>query len=513
MSLKINNLLPLIAGFLYLLASTAISADTSRPNIIVFLVDDMGWSDIGCYGSEVDTPNLDRLAANGLRFTQTYNTSKCMPSRACLITGVYAQQCGMAKAPVAIKNAVYTGEVLRQAGYRTYWTGKHHSTQNPFHFGYDHYYGLRDGGCNMFNPGFQREGEPVPAQKRPGGRWWCIDDQVIQGFTPPKDFYTTITFTDYALKYLEEDKDSDKPFFLYVAYTAPHDPLMALPRDIRKYQGRYSAGYKAIRDARFKRQLEMGLVDKSTTLTDLTGDWEALSEQERAIEERTMEVYAAMIDCVDQNIGRVLDKVKELGQEENTLVLFASDNGASAEVVRNMGNKVNPVIGEMDNWKSLEGRWANVSNTPFKKFKNFSMEGGICTPMIAYWPAVIKTKGGLTDRPTHLIDFLATFVDITGAEYPTRFRDQDIVPLQGESFLPVLQGKSAPRNKPLFWQWSKGKAVRQGDWKLVSHGEWELYNIAQDRSESRNVIAEHPELAQKLQALYEKWTEDNKQYQ
>ena len=254
--------------------------------------------------------------------------------------------------------------------------------------------------CNMFNPGKQREGEPEPAQKK-ATRAWCIDEAQFKGYTPPKGFYTTTAFTDYALKYLEEGRDSKKPFFLYVAYTAPHDPMMALPQDIAKYKGRYADGYKKIRDARYKRQLEMGLIDENVKLTDLAGAWEKLSDKDRAIEERTMEVYAAMIDCVDQNIGRILKKIQELGQEDNTLVLFVSDNGGSSENVGNMGNRVNPVIGEMDNWKSVGGKWANVSNTPFKKYKNYSMEGGICTPMIAYWPAVIKQKAfSQTGLPT-----------------------------------------------------------------------------------------------------------------
>ncbi len=491
-------------GCWLLLAANILAAE--EPNILLILCDDMGYSDIGPFGSEIETPNLDAISAKGMRFTQCYNTSKCFPSRACLITGVYAQQCDMANGFKAIKNAMYTGQVLKTVGYRTYWSGKHHCGQNPFEYGYDHYYGLQDGGCNMFNPGKQRDGEPKPAQKHPN-RAWCIDDKTYAPYTPKKGFYTTDTFTDYALKYLEEGKDSDKPFFLYVAYTAPHDPMMAHPKDIAKYKGRYSAGYKSIRDARYKRQLEMGLIDEKTTpLTPLAGDWEKLSPEKRAIEERTMEVYAGMIDCVDQNIGRLLNKIKELGQEKNTLVIFVSDNGGSSENVGNMGNKVNPIIGEMDNWKSVGGKWANVSNTPFKKYKNYSMEGGICTPMVACWPDVIKDHGSITKRPTHFIDFLATFVDITGAEYPTKHNGQKIVPLQGESFLSTLKGKSQARSKPLFWQWKKGRAVRQGDWKLVSHSNaWELYNIAEDRSEMNNLAKSNPEKAQELQKLYDDW--------
>jgi arylsulfatase A-like enzyme len=296
---------------------------------------------------------------------------------------------------------------------------------------------------------------------------------------------------------------------LYLSYTAPHDPLMAWPKDIAKYKGKYTAGYKAIRDARYKKQLEMGLITKDVKLSELNGKWEKLSAKEKAIEERTMEVYAAMIDRVDQNIGRVLAKVKELGQEENTLILFAADNGASSENVRNMGNKVNPVIGEMDNWKSLGANWANVSNTPFKKYKNYTMEGGICTPLVAYWPAVVKNKGSFSKRPTHFIDFLATFVDIAKADYPTKFRGQQITPLQGESFLSVLEGKEGLRKKPLFWQWKKGRAVRKGDWKLVSHSKkWELYNIAKDRSELNDLSEKFPEITKELIQLYESWDKD-----
>jgi arylsulfatase A-like enzyme len=481
---------------------------TQAPNIILILADDLGWSDIGAYGSEIETPNLDKLAKGGMRFTQCYNTSKCFPSRAALITGVYAQQCGMGRSPGSITKAAYTGEILKKAGYRTYWTGKHHSQQNPFHYGYDHYYGLRDGACNMFNPGKQRKGEPKPAQKR-ANRMWCIDDKEIPAYTPPKGFYTTTAFTDYAIQYLEKDKDSDKPFFLFVSYTAPHDPLMAPPQDIAKYKGKYAKGYDEIRKKRFKKQRGMGIISENVQLSPTLGIWEALSEEEKNVEERTMEVYAAMIDCMDQNIGRILKKVKELGQEDNTLVMFISDNGGSREVVKNMGNRTNPVIGEMDNWKSLGIKWANVANTPFKEYKNFSMEGGICTPFIAYWPQVIKDKGAITEHPTHFIDFLPTFMEITEASYPTEIRGEKCVPIQGESFYSVFKGLPIKRDKPLYWQWSRGKAVRKDDWKLVSHGDWELYNIKEDRVEANNLIGKHPEVAEELENLYLSWAKES----
>ncbi|MHC4856122.1 MAG: sulfatase-like hydrolase/transferase, partial [Planctomycetota bacterium] len=324
------------------------------PNILLILADDMGWSDIGCYGGEIKTPNLDRLAASGIRFRQFHNTAKCMPSRACLLTGVYAQQCGMMR-PLEIKNAVTLGEVLRPAGYRTLWTGKHHGTENPVTRGFDRYFGLRDGATNYFNPGLQRPGEPVPIQKarNQGKRFWCIDEKTYHPYTPPeKDFYTTDYFTNYALDYLEQYKNEDKPFFLYVAYTAPHDPLMAWPEDIEKYKGVYDAGYQTIREARYRKQKQLGLVDKSFPLSEPKHpNWKALSREKKADQIRRMQVYAAMVDRMDQNIGRLLNKLEELNEMDNTLILFASDNGASAE---NVELGTGP-IGSMTRWASQGG--------------------------------------------------------------------------------------------------------------------------------------------------------------
>ncbi|MCY4597434.1 MAG: arylsulfatase [Bryobacterales bacterium] len=504
----------------FALCGLASAAESPRPNIILILADDLGWSDIGPYGSEIATPNLDRLASGGLRFTQFHNTSKCFPSRAALLTGLYAQQVGMDRKAAVIRNGVTLGEVLQSGGYRTYWTGKHHGTENPYDRGFDHYYGLRDGACNFFNPGHQRPGEGKPAQKRPN-RTWYIDNKLIQPYTPPKDFYTTDYFTNYAIRYLEEDKDDDRPFFLYVAYTAPHDPLMAWPEDIAKYRGKYQEGYEAIRQERYRKQLRMGLVDDSFPLSASDHrPWDSLSPQERTIEDLTMAVYAAMIDRLDQNIGKILAKVRELGQEENTLVIFASDNGASSENVTSGYNiPGDGAIGTMERWTSLKRDWANVGNTPYRYYKNYSYEGGICTPFIVYWPKFTASEESayeagdvIHNYPGHFIDVMPTLAEVSGAPYPSKFNGQPIHPVAGESLMPVLRGELTERSKPLYFQWARGRAVRRDNWKIVSSQNrggdevpWELYNLAVDKTETRNLAAEKPALVKELARLYENW--------
>jgi len=481
----------------------------SRPNIIVILADDMGYSDLGSYGSEIATPHIDRLAEGGLRFTQVYNTSKCFPSRAALLTGVYAQQVGYGESggyKNTIQNAITLGELLQQLGYRTYWSGKHHGVENPTTRGFDRYSGLRDGGCNYFNPGNQRPGEPVPARKpnRPP-RVWRIDGKTYEPYTPEDpDFYTTDAFTDYALEWLENHDTTESPFFLYLSYTAPHDPLMAWPEDIAKYEGVYDEGYASIRRQRFERQRGLGLWEDDAILSAPTHrNWEDLSKPEKKEQIRKMEVYAAMIDRMDQNVGRILNQIREMGVEKNTLILVASDNGASAEVV-----KINEsgTIGTMDRWSSLGPDWANVSNTPFRLFKNDSYEGGIRTPFIAYWPEGIKGDDRITDVPAHFIDIMATFVDITGSHYPKEFNGETLTPLQGRSLLPVFRGASRLSERPLYWEWREGRAVRLGDWKLVTGGEeWELFNMKSDPSEMQNLAGTHTGIRDALITLHDLW--------
>ena len=476
------------------------------PNIILILADDLGFSDIGCFGSEIHTPNLDSLALNGIRFTNMHNTSKCFPSRACLITGLYAQQNGYSENfNQALRNCITLGEGLKSAGYRTLWSGKHHGIENPVTRGFDRYYGLKDGATNYFNPGKQRSGEGKPAQKR-SGRKWCIDSVEFAPYTPAeKDFYTTDYFTKAALNWLEEYREEEKPYFLFMAYNAPHDPLQAWPEDIKKYETRYKDGWAVLRKQRYQRQVELGLVDKSMPLSEPTyDDWDALDHAQKKVESRKMAVYAAMIDCMDRNIGRLLAKLKELGKEKNTLILFASDNGCSAEVVR-LKNQTGE-IGEMTRWTSLGANWANASNTPYRYFKNYSYEGGICTPLIAWWPGVIKRPGSITEHAGHFIDFMPTLMEVSGSPYPKVYKGQAITPYEGQSLVPALTGQSAVRKSPIFWQWSKGKAVLKGKWKLVVWGKkWELYDVEKDKTETKDLSAEHPEIVNELKSLHEKW--------
>ncbi len=487
-------------------------AETEKlPNIIFILVDDMGWSDLGSYGGEIDTPHLDRLAEEGIRFTQFHNTSKCFPSRACLLTGLYAQQVGMGSKFDRFRNSATLGEVLKTAGYRTYASGKHHSLESLYDRGFDHYWGLRDGASNHFNPGVQREGEVVPAQKRPAGRWWCFDEHVEQGWTPEdEDFYTTDTFTDWAIQFLEAHDQShqDIPFFLYLSYTAPHDPLHAWPEDIEKYRGTYLEGFETIAQRRYEKQIELGLIRE----TDYPfpqpthRPWDSLTEGEQDEQDLLMAIYAAMVDRVDQNIGRLLNTLKQQGELKNTLIFFASDNGGSAETVKIGGDGH---LGTMGHWASLGKDWANVSNTPLRFYKNYSYQGGISTPLIAWWHDGLIDPGRISEFPGHFIDIMATLVELTGAEYPTEMNGEPVHPMTGVSLLPIIRGQaSTPRKEPLYWNWKHGAAVRREPWKLVRHGmdaPWELYRIVSDKSETRNLADRNPDKVREMEILYKAW--------
>jgi arylsulfatase len=486
-----------------------------KPNIILILVDDMGYSDIGCYGGEISTPNLDKLANQGIRFTQMHNTSKCFPSRATLLTGVYAQQNGMSVKPKSFTNSISLGDLLRTEGYRTLQSGKNHSKTTLYDFGFDRVYEFFGGATNHFNPGDRRAGESEPIFKGGPGTW-NIDNKSYKPYNTNKDFYSTDYFTKHAISYLDEYKNDTKPFFLYLAYTAPHDPLMAWPEDIAKYRGKYKEGYKAIRDARYKKMLALGMVDPSMKLSDQTAkDWDLLTEEEKDNEDLKMAIYAAMIDHIDQNIGKLLDKLEDTGKLDNTLLLFASDNGANSGNAEGNLEKKNAKNGGkpgmVSYWASLRKDWANVSNTPYRLFKNNSYEGGICTPFIAFWPGVIKNEGSINSQPLHFVDVMATFQDITAATYPTNFRNQSIPPMQGESFLPILLGKNATaRVKPIFWQWAKGKAIRIGDWKAVADKDvWALYDMKVDRNETNDLKLKNPEKFKELVQLYDEWALNN----
>lgn len=488
----------------------------SKPNIVLIMADDMGYSDIGCYGGEVHTPNLDKLAAGGLRFTHFYNNSICVPTRASLLSGLYSQQVGVyGNSPTVMKNCVTLAEVLKSAGYRTLMAGKWHAKQIPVERGFDRYFGLTDGCCNYFNPGPRRPGEPEPGRKKTKGgypRGWAIDDKVYKPYTPedPK-FYTTDAFTDYALRYLDEYGGEDKPFFLYVAYTAPHYPLHAWPEDIAKYRDKYMIGWDRLRQQRYERLIEMSLINRRWKMSprdEVVPKWDDVEDKNAW--DLNMAVYAAMIDRMDRNIGRILAKIRELKKQDNTLVLFLSDNGGCAGKA-NYTPDIPP--GPVESYRSVDPPWANASNTPFRKFKVWDHEGGISTPLIAYWPSVITKGGQITHQVGHIIDIMATFVDIATAQYPSSYNARDVLPMEGKSLLPIFQGKQRDGYDTLCWQIKKnggGRAVRAGKWKLVTidpKKPWELYDMQADRTELNNLADKYPDKARELSRLYEAWVE------
>jgi arylsulfatase len=488
------------------LGNIAQGAKKKRPNVVLFMVDDMGFSDIGCYGGEVKTPNIDKLASGGMQFTQFYNCAKCSPTRASILTGQYNQIVGTN----SMENGATLGEALRPAGYRTIAVGKWHQKPLPTDRGFDRYYGLADGCCNFWNPGtVARPGEPAPGRKKTTPRRWAIEDKVIMGYVPEdKNFYSTDAFTDYAVDRLDEYKGENKPFLLYFPFTAPHYPLHAWPEDIAKYRGKYKVGWDEIRKKRYQKQIEIGLIDpkraKLSPRDENVPAWDSLSKKEQDASDLSMAVYAAMIDRVDQCIGRVIAKLKQLGEQDNTLIMFLTDNGGCAETPDKTPD-IPP--GPVGGYRALGPAWANASNTPYRKYKSSDYEGGAHTPFIAYWPNVIK-PGSRTDQVGHIIDILPTLMEVGGASYPEKIGDRNILPIDGKSLLTVFKGKKRKPHDVLYWQFSKAKAARKGKWKIVKFGDadWELYDIENDQTELNNLAAKHPEKKEELVKLYEDWT-------
>lgn len=513
------------AGVLGAGALPARAQGAPRPNIVVIMADDMGYSDIAPYGGEIDTPNLTRLAREGLRFTQFYNNAKCAPTRASLLTGLYSQQAGCTDTPKVMRNCATLAEVLRGAGYATMMAGKWHAEELPVDRGFDRYFGLTDGCCNYFNPGEQRPGEPKPAEKQ-YPRKWARDGKVLQPFTPEnRDFYTTDAFTDAALEYLDGHAGKTEPFFLYLAYTSPHYPLQAHPEDIAKYRGKYLQGWDAVREARFRRMREMGLLEPDWKLSPRDPEIPAWEDAEnpdawkaaryvgeklpiadavnRDLWDLKMAVYAAMVDRMDQNIGRLLDKLDAMGAAENTLVVFLSDNGGCAEL-RNDTPEIPP--GPMDSYRSVDPPWANAQNTPFRKYKRYDHEGGIATPCIMRWPG--RTPAGtITGQVAHLIDLMPTALELSGADYPLENRGERVLPFEGASLAKVISGGQLAGERRLFWQFLDSNAVRSDHWKLVRDGgrPWELYDMAADRTETADVAGAHPAVVEELSAAWSAW--------
>ncbi len=496
-----------------------------KPNILLIMADDLGFSDLGCFGGEIDTPNLDELALSGQRFTQFYTNAKCSPSRAALLTGLYAEQV-TEKADggtLHARNNITLAEMLRLAGYTTMATGKWHlgesSERRPIARGFDRYWGLLSGCSNYFNPGDRRPDEPEPGRKNDNDiRPWCDQDTVMHPFNPKnKNFYTTDAITDHAIQFLNEVKSSEKPFFLYIPHCAPHFPLQAWPQDIKKYRERYTSDWSDIRQQRYLRLLELGIINPSWGLppADERAKRSYANLGNHAVE--TMAVYAAMVDRLDQGIGRVLSKLSELGKKENTLVLFLSDNGGCAEEIH-CTPETPP--GTVDSYRTVGAAWANASNTPWRLFKDFDHEGGISTPLIASWPARIK-KPELIHDVAHIIDFMPTFAEIANIELPSHYKGQSLLPITGKSLVPFFDGeKDQASQRELFWLIGGAKAMRKGKWKIVTQGpkrvqagiqieaghhSWELYDMENDRCELHNLANRHPEIVEWMANRWEEW--------
>jgi arylsulfatase len=547
---SINRRFLVFFGFILsvdLLFNTACEKDRqkSKPNVVLIMADDLGYSDIACYGGEIQTPNLDSLARDGIRFSQFYNAARCCPSRAALLSGHYPHKVGMGHMTIDYGYPGYRGDIsintptiaefLKKSGYNTYMTGKWHVTKNakpndphqnrPIQRGFDHFYGTLPGYGSYWNPsGLMKDSSFIRA---------------------PSDYYYTDAISKYACKYIE-DADSDKePFFLYVAYTAPHYPLHAPPQTIDKYEGIYDIGWDRLRKKRYERMVQMGLINPGWELSSrdtMSLPWKKVKN--KAWQADRMQAYAAMIDEMDRGIGKILKTLNKSGERDNTLVIFLSDNGASAEghlygkierlgipweswlipdTNRN-GKKVHagdfPGIppGADTTFGSYGLKWANLSNTPFRLFKSWVHEGGISTPFIVSWPSNIEETNTISHQVGHIIDLMPTILDACKVEYPSDFKGREITPIPGKSLLPALKGEKL-KERTLYWEHEGNKAIRKGKWKLVMQnpgewdrkdkniGEWKLYNMKEDRTETKNLSDSYPKIVDELIDEWNKWAE------
>jgi arylsulfatase A-like enzyme len=530
--------------------TSSVAESAHRPNIIVILADDLGFSDIGCFGGEIHTPNIDALAKDGIRYTQFYNTARCCPTRASLLTGLYPHQTGVGHMMVdrgfdgyrsnLNKNCVTIGEVLHGGGYRTYAVGKWHVTHFdgphddnsnwPLQRGFEKFYGTIKGYGSYYDPSaLCRQNKFITPENDPEYK--------------PKQFYYTEAITDNAVKFLREhtQESPDKPFFMYVAYTAGHWPMHALEKDIAKYKGKFDTGYDPVRNERFKRLKDAGLIDANWQLAPTAGDWDGVKH--RKWEARCKEVFDAMIDNMDQGIGKIVAQLKESKQFDNTVILYLHDNGGCAETMgrlkppANANAKVKPLApddlqpqnkppmqtrdgrvvrtgpgvmpGPADTFVAYGRNWANVSNTPFREYKHWVHEGGIATPLIVHWPdGLPENRRGAIERQTgHVMDIMATCADLSGATYPKNFAGHDIKPMEGVSLVPSFAGKDIGRKNPIFWEHESNRAVRDGKWKLVAKADerWELYDMETDRTEMHDLASKYPVRVKDMAAKWDAW--------
>jgi len=510
-----------------LLAASPSAADQHvQPNIVIVLADDLGFSDLGCYGSEILTPALDRLAQKGLRLTQFYNCGRSCPTRASLLTGLYPHQTGVGHMMIDYARPGYRAnlnnecatiaQILRAAGYQTMMCGKWHLTKFvgsggpkynwPLQRGFDWFYGTIHGAGSYFDPvTLTQQNEFIRAAG--------------------DDYFYTDAVSDHAVEYVEQATRSDRPFFLYVAYPAPHWPLHAPAEMISRYRGKYALGWDALAKQRHRKMIALGIVEarwQPAPRDPRVRLWE--QNAYKPWQQRRMEVYAAQVDMMDQGIGRIMERIRQTGAERNTLVMFLSDNGASDEEVSpqwqgihipsktlhgravQSGNYPNILPGPEDTYQSYGIAWANVSNTPFRLYKHYVHEGGIATPMIVRWPAVVLQTGKLTHQVGHVVDIMPTCLEAAKVPYPTHFGGYTLTPLVGESLMPIFQGQTRRRG-PIFWEHEGNRAVRDGKWKLVSRypGDWELYDMEADRTESNDLAARFPVIVQDLARAYATW--------
>jgi arylsulfatase A-like enzyme len=500
-----------------------------KPNIIIIMADDMGYSDIGCYGSEIQTPNLDKLADEGVRLTHFYNAARCCPSRASLLTGLYPHQTGIGEMMrdeglpgyrgFLNQSSVTLAEVLSEGGYHTMISGKWHLGKQenawPMKRGFDKQYGSSVSTGHYFGVASNRDYVVEDSLMELPGEWITagkIKYKLLKN-DDGSQWYATDAYTDRAIGYIKElrDKDKEKPFFLYLPYSAPHWPLHAFEEDIQKYEGTYMAGWDSVREARYKRLIELGIIKDKWLLSkrnELSKDWDKLDEQSKKHYDRMMAVYAAMVDRMDQNIGRLIAALKESNDQDNTIILFFSDNGGSHEPSGK--GKEGASIGSPDSYKGYEYSWANVSNTPFRWFKHWTHEGGNSSPFIAWYPKMIKA-GEIDHQVAHISDIMATVCELSGTDYPTEYNGHQITPTEGLSMVPIFKGEIREEHEYLCWEHQGNRAVRKGDWKIVSRfkeldeGQWELYNIKEDRSEMNDLSEMYPEKIKAMEQLYKDW--------
>ncbi len=507
--------LPLAISGLILVALSSVVSAADRPNIVVVMVDDMGFSDIGCYGSEIPTPHLDALAKGGKKFSQFYNTGRCCPTRASLLTGLYSHQAGMGwmtsdqKAPGyrgrLNEKCVTIAEVLNNAGYLTAMTGK-------WHVGFEH-------GVTPPGRGFQRSlnlaagGLHFSNQTgfKGGAKLYLNGAEVARNdpqFNPP--WYGSDLWTEQGVKFINEAIAQKKPFFLYLAHVAPHFPCMAPEATIAKYRGKYMTGWDKLREQRFARQKELGLVDSKWKLEprpEQMPAWASLPEAQKKRYDDMMAIYAAMIEEVDKNMGKLVEALKRRNQYDNTLILFLADNGGNAESGV-AGRYEGKQPGDPHSNVFIGRCWAHLNNTPFRKYKHYNHEGGIATPLIAHWPAAIKPDANWVTTPAHVIDIMATCVDLSGASYPEKFGGHDITPMQGQSLKPLLTGKGEFASRTLYWEHEGNAAIRRGNRKLVRTGRtgaWEMFDMAKDRTEQQNLRSTEPQQAYTLLQDWQQW--------